>query len=190
METVCGLKPLGSSKWVADMPSLRAVALRRATKVSWLPDTHRARVSARLFADGSISPSRSARSLSRSPACTGSEDPSTASALSKRATSALVMVSIGPSSPTASGCAWRTTSAVIVFATDPTGRTTAGAREARREAAPAPDAGDDERARGVDVGAGRGHRRGAAHGGGGDGGGERDRAERGDEGGGPHGGDP
>ena len=50
------------------------------------------------------------------------------------------MVSIGPSSPTASGCAWRTTSAVIVFATDPTGRTTAGAREARREAAPAPDA--------------------------------------------------
>ena len=78
VDTVCGLYPLTSAKWVWVIPSVVASALSREMKVAWEPATHTARVSAMLFAEGRSRASSSCRSLNCSPTVTGRLDPSSA----------------------------------------------------------------------------------------------------------------
>src|ERR1700744_4977757 len=99
------------------MPRLRAVAFIRATNAAWLPTSHRARIQAMLSADGSSSASSAWRSVSVSPATTGtSESPARACAGYAAASDGrIAMRGAGP--PAGSGWSCRITYAVMTLAT-------------------------------------------------------------------------
>ena len=100
-------------------------------KAGRLPETHTARVSAMLSADGSSNASSRSRSVRTSPARTGRFEPPAATACRY---SEHVGAGHGDRRSARAGrerdAQPRTTSAVIALATDPIGRTTAGARVA------------------------------------------------------------
>src|SRR5207247_513980 len=99
------------------MPRRRAVAFIRATNAAWLPASHRASIQAMLSADGSSSASSAWRSVSISPATTGtSESPARACDGYAAASDGWTAIS-GPDPPAESGWSCRTTYAVITLAT-------------------------------------------------------------------------
>src|SRR6266568_1763014 len=99
------------------MPRRRTVAFIRATNAAWLPASHRASIQAMLSADGSSSASSAWRSVSISPAATGtSESPSRACDGYAAASHDWTAIS-GPDPPEGSGWSYRTTYAVITLAT-------------------------------------------------------------------------
>src|SRR2546429_1229624 len=99
------------------MPRRRAVAFIRATNAAWLPASHRASIQAMLSADGSISASSAWRSVSISPARTGtSESPSRTCDGYAAASDGWTAIS-GPDPPPGRGWSCRTTYAVITLAT-------------------------------------------------------------------------
>src|SRR6478735_4900368 len=99
------------------MPRRRAVAFIRATNAAWLPASHRARIHATLSAEGNSSASSAWRSVSLSPATTGtSESPSRTCDGYAAASDGLTAIS-GPDRPEGSGWSCRITYAVITLAT-------------------------------------------------------------------------
>src|ERR1700756_3645609 len=110
------------------MPRRRAVAFIRATNAAWPPASHRASIHAMLSAEGSSSASSAWRSVSLSPATTGtSESPSRTCDEYAAASDDWTAIS-GPDPPEGSGWSCRTTYAVITLATlaMATGRVAAG----------------------------------------------------------------
>src|SRR6201984_3038793 len=103
------------------MPRRRAVAFIRATNAAWLPASHRASIQATLSAEGSSSASSAWRSVSISPAATGTtESPSRACDGYAAASDGWTSIS-GPDPPAGSGWSCRITYAVITLATLATG---------------------------------------------------------------------
>src|ERR1700753_3817253 len=99
------------------MARRRAAAFIRAANAAWLPASHRARIQAMLSADGRSSASSAWRSVSVSPATTGtSESPSRACDGYAAASDDWTAIS-GPDPPEGSGWSCRTTYAVISLAT-------------------------------------------------------------------------
>src|SRR5258707_2049143 len=99
------------------MPRRRAVEFIRAANAARLPASHRASIQAMLSAEGSSSASSACRSVSLSPAATGtSESPSRACDEYAAASDGWTGIS-GPDSPEGSGWSCRTTYAVITLAT-------------------------------------------------------------------------
>src|SRR5947207_8945706 len=99
------------------MPRRRAVAFIRATNAAWLPASHRASIHATLSAEGSSSASSAWRSVSLSPATTGtSESPSRTCDGYAAASDDWTVIS-GPDPPEGSGWSCRMTYAVITLAT-------------------------------------------------------------------------
>src|SRR2546430_3775107 len=99
------------------MPSRRAVAFIRVTNAAWLPASHRASIHAMLSAEGSSSAFSAWRSVSLSPATTGtSESPSRTCDGYAAASDAWTVIS-GPDPPEGSGWSCRITYAVITLAT-------------------------------------------------------------------------
>src|SRR6476620_5885458 len=99
------------------MPRRRAVAFIRATNPDWLPVSHRASIHAMLSAEGSSSASSAWRSVSLSPATTGtSESPSRTCDGYAAASDDWTAIS-GPDPPGGSGWSCRITYAVITLAT-------------------------------------------------------------------------
>src|SRR5436309_4645786 len=99
------------------MPSRRAAAFIRATNSACLPPSHRARIQAILSAEGSSSAASAWRSVSLSPAATGtSESPSRTCDGYAAASDGWTAIS-GPDPPPGRGWSCRTTYAVITLAT-------------------------------------------------------------------------
>src|SRR5579859_3745074 len=99
------------------MPRRRAVAFIRATNAAWLPASHRASIQATLSADGSSSASSAWRSVSRSPAATGTSESPSRTCDGYAAASSGWTVTSGPDPRGGSGWSCRTTYAVITLAT-------------------------------------------------------------------------
>src|SRR6266496_364033 len=99
------------------MPRRRAVAFIRAANAAWLPASHRASIQAMLSAEGSSSAVSAWRSVSLSPAATGtSESPSRACDGYAAASGGWTSIS-GPDPSAVRGWSCRITYAVITLAT-------------------------------------------------------------------------
>src|SRR6201990_1923041 len=99
------------------MPRRRAVVFIRATNPAWLPASHRASIHAMLSAEGSSSASSAWRSVSLSPATTGTSESPPRNCDGYAAASDDRTAISGPDPPEGSGWSCRTTYAVITLAT-------------------------------------------------------------------------